>query len=216
MPEPGISTHVRPRAIRRGPFDRLDQQIEFVLELDRLKTVIRRTPLLDGSRRETDAEHSWHVAMMAVLLAEYADEDVDIGRVVRMLLIHDIVEIDAGDTFIYDDEAVAMQGQRQETAADRLFAMLPVEQGRELRALWEEFEAQESADARFAKAMDRLQPLLHNYFTRGGTWREPGVTADRVHERKRLIGRGSSHLWAYARTLLDDAVESGFLKRFDE
>jgi putative hydrolase of HD superfamily len=191
---------------------RLTQQLDFIREVDRLKSVLRQTPLLDRSRRENDAEHCWEVALMAVLLAEYADPPVYAHHVVVMLLVHDLVEIDAGDTFIYDDEAVATQRRRERAAADRIFGLLPAEQGNELRALWQEFEAQQSPEARFAKAMDRLQPLLHNYNTRGGTWRAPGVTEERVLERKELIGLAAPDLWAYARGLIEDAVEQGFLR----
>lgn len=150
---------------------------------------------------------------MAVLLAEYADPAVDVHHVVVMLLVHDLVEIDAGDTFIYDEVAVATQKARELEAADRIFGLLPDEQGTRIRALWEEFEAQESPEARFAKAMDRLQPLLHNYFTKGGTWQAPGVTQDRVIARKELIGLASPELWAYAESLIHDATRQGFLPR---
>lgn len=194
------------------PPESLAQQIDFILEIDRLKSVLRRTPLLDGSRRETDAEHSWQVALMAVLLAEYADPQVDINHVVVMLLVHDLVEIDAGDTFIYDEQARATQADRELKAADRIFGLLPEGQGERLRALWEEFEAQESREARFANAMDRLQPLLTNYFTKGATWKEPGVTQDRVIARNELIDLAAPELWAYAQELIKDAVRQGFLR----
>ena len=194
------------------PPESLSQQIGFILEIDRLKSVLRRTPLLDRSRAETDAEHSWQVALMAVLLAEYADPPVDIYRVVVMLLVHDLVEIDAGDTFIYDEQARATQTDRERRAADRIFGLLPAGQGERLRALWEEFEAQESPEARFANAMDRLQPLLTNYFTKGATWKEPGVTQDRVIARNELIALASPQLWAYAERLIQDATRQGFLR----
>jgi putative hydrolase of HD superfamily len=194
------------------PPESLSQQIDFILEIDRLKSVLRRTPLLDSSRRETDAEHSWQIALMAVLLAEYADPPVDIHRVVVMLLVHDLVEIDAGDTFIYDEQARATQTDREMKAADRIFGLLPPGQSEQLRALWEEFEAQESPEARFANAMDRLQPLLTNYFTKGATWKEPGVTLDRVIARNELIGLSSPQLWAYAEGLIQDATRQGFLR----
>jgi putative hydrolase of HD superfamily len=193
------------------PPQALSKQIDFILEIDRLKSVLRRTSLLDGSRRESTAEHSWQIALMAVLLAEYADPQVDINRVVMMLLVHDLVEIDAGDTFIYDEQARATQADRERRAADRIFGLLPQDQGQRLRALWEEFEARESPEARFASAMDRLQPLLTNYFTKGHTWKEPGVTQDRVIARNQLIGLSSPQLWAYAQELIKDAVRQGFL-----
>jgi putative hydrolases of HD superfamily len=195
----------------RASSARLAEQVAFALEADRLKSVVRQTPLLDSTRRETDGEHSWHVALIALVFREYADPEVDIARVIAMLLVHDLVEIDAGDTFIYDDSAVATQQRREAAAAARIFGLLPPDQRNELAALWEEFEAQRSPEARFAKAIDRFQPLLHNYFTRGGTWKNPGVTRARVIDRKRVIERGSPRLWAYAQELIDDAVAQGFL-----
>jgi putative hydrolase of HD superfamily len=191
--------------------ERLEQQLEFIAELDRLKHVVRRTPLIDGSRCETDAEHSWEVAMMAVVLAEHAGSPINLGRVVTMLLIHDVVEIDAGDSFLYDDQAGATKSARERTAADRLFQLLPSEQAAELRELWDEFEQLETPEARFAKAMDRLQPLLHNYRAGGGTWTHPGVDHAKVAQRKQIIGSGSPALWAYARELLQRAVDEGVL-----
>jgi len=194
------------------PPQALSKQIDFILEIDRLKSVVRRTPLLDSSRAETDAEHSWQIALMAVLLAEYAEPPVDIHHVVVMLLVHDLVEIDAGDTFLYDDAARATKRDRELRAADRIFGLLPPGQGERMRSLWEEFEAQKSPEARFAKAMDRFQPLLHNYYTRGGTWRAPGVTEDRVVARKAVIGLAAPELWSYAEGLIHDARENGFLR----
>jgi putative hydrolases of HD superfamily len=191
---------------------RLQDQLRFLKEVDRLKSVVRRTPLLDGSRCETDAEHSWELALMAVVLAEYADPPVVLDRVVHMVLVHDLVEIDAGDTFLYDDRAAADKAEREELAAERIFGLLPDDQATELRALWEEFEAQETAEARFAKALDRLQPLLHNYLTRGGTWKDSSVTAERVVQRKGVIAAGSPALWDHAEALLKEAMAEGFLR----
>src|SRR5262249_50705513 len=148
--------------------DRLARQIAFIIEIDKAKQVLRQTLLMDGSRLENDAEHSWHLAVMALLLAEYAGEAVDLLRVLKMVLIHDLVEIDAGDTFVYDVEALATRREREERAADRIFGLLPADVEEEFRALWEEFEAQATPEARFAAALDRLQPLLHNYHTGGG------------------------------------------------
>ncbi len=193
--------------------ERLEQQIRFVLEIDKLKTILRRTYLINAERRENTAEHSWHLAIMAILLAEYANEPVDVQRVVKMVLVHDIVEIDAGDTYYYDNAAAADKSVREIAAADRLFAILPSDQGNELRLLWEEFERGETADARFAAALDRFIPQLHNYHTRGKSWNEHGITADRVLERNVCISEGSRPLWEYARALLNDAVEKGFLPR---
>ncbi|HVR30836.1 MAG TPA: HD domain-containing protein [Thermoanaerobaculia bacterium] len=192
--------------------ERLAAQLRFVLEIDKLKTVLRRTWILDRSRRESSAEHSWHLAMMAVLLAEYGPDGLDLGRAIRMILVHDLVEIDAGDTFCYDERAVLDQEERERLAADRLFALLPSDLAEELRGLWEEFEKRTSPEARFAAALDRLQPVLHNYNTEGGTWREHEVTSDQVLERNRPIGDGAPELWQHVRALLDDAVARGLLK----
>jgi putative hydrolase of HD superfamily len=191
--------------------ERLHQQIGFILEIDKLKGIVRRTLLIDQSRRENDAEHSWHLAMMALVLAEYAEPGVDIGRVIRMLLLHDLVEIDAGDAFFYDAAAEADKEARERQAAERLFGLLPDGQGGDFRALWEEFEARETADARFARALDRVQPMLHNFHTEGGTWREYGVTLDQVRSRRALIADASTPLWDYVDGLLVEAVRRGFL-----
>lgn len=191
---------------------RLAQQIEFIMEIDKLKNVLRRTMVLADGRRENSAEHSWHIALMAILLAEYANAPVDLLRVVKMLLVHDIVEIDAGDTFAYSGVSRSEQQAKERLAAERLFRLLPVDQAAELRALWEEFDASESAEAKFALAMDRLIPALHNYYGNGGTWHEPGVALDRVIKRLSPIGDGSSELWQFVERMLHDAVARGFLK----
>jgi putative hydrolase of HD superfamily len=191
--------------------ERLAQQIAFILELDRLKTVLRQTLLTDGSRRENSAEHSWHLALMAIVLAEHADTPLDVGRVVAMLLIHDVVEIDAGDTFCYDAAGVLDQEERERLAADRLFGLLPSDQAAAMRGLWDEFEARQTPEARFAAAMDRMQPLLHNLQTGGGTWQIHGIALDQVLARTCPIGAGSTRLWAYAQDLLAQAVSSGML-----
>lgn len=191
--------------------DRLARQLAFVLEIDRLKSVLRRSLLTDGSRNENSAEHSWHIALMAVVLAEHAAEPVDVGRVVAMLLVHDVVEIDAGDTYVYDTVAAADKAEREERAADRLFGLLPADQAAEMRALWDEFERRETPEARFAAAIDRLQPILHNFATEGVAWRQHGVTADRVEAMNRHMGEGSEPLWEHARRLIADAVERGYL-----
>jgi putative hydrolase of HD superfamily len=192
---------------------RLAAQIGFILEIDRLKGVVRRNLVADASRRENTAEHSWHLAMLATTLSEHAAADVDVARVTRMLLIHDLVEIDAGDTFYYDSVAELDQGDREQQGADRIFGLLPAEQGAELRSLWEEFEARKSADARFAKAIDRFQPCLLNFHTEGGTWREYDLTLTEVLAKQgSTIEDGSPTLWAYTRQLLAEAVERGYLR----
>ena len=197
---------------KAGP-ERLEQQIRFILEIDKLKTILRRTYLLHVDRAENTAEHSWHLAMMAILLAEHANEPVDVPRVVKMVLIHDIVEIDAGDTYIYDTQGALDKAEREHAAADRLFGMLPYDQGLEFRTLWEEFEARQTPDAKFAGALDRFMPQLHNYHTQGRSWNEHGITADRVLERNVCMAEGSASLWDLAQALVDDAVAKGFLKR---
>ena len=191
--------------------DRLRDQVGFILEIDKLKGVVRRTYLVDGSRRENSAEHSWHVAVMAAVLAEHADEPVDAARVVRMLLVHDVVEVDAGDTFVYDTAAAESKAERERAAARRIFGLLPHDQGAELRALWEEFEAARTPDARFAAALDRMMPVLHNLHTGGRAWRENGVTADMVLARNRRIEEGSRALWEYLRAEIEGAVARGDL-----
>ena len=192
--------------------ERLNEQLRFLKEIDRLKSVLRQSPLLDSSRRENSAEHSWHLAMMAVTLGEYAPRGTDMGHVITMVLLHDIVEIDAGDTFLYAaDAAHALAHQAEHAAAERIFALLPADQARRLRAVWDEFEERRTPAARFARALDRLQPVLANYHTDGGTWRAHGVTADQVLEKVHLIEDGSPALGGYAREIVAAAIEKGFL-----
>lgn len=181
----------------------LDQQLTFLREIDRLKSVVRQSPLLDRSRKENSAEHSWHLAMYAMLLGEHAATSIDMQRVIKMLLIHDIVEIDVGDTPIHSGASVEQQAELEQKAAQRLFGMLPEWQGSELLALWQEFEASTSDDAKFAKALDRIQPLLTNVFTNGGTWSESGVTLEQVLQRYGpTIERGSPALWHVCQSLV--------------
>jgi putative hydrolase of HD superfamily len=194
--------------------DRLSQQIAFILEIDRLKTIARRTYLTDASRMENSAEHSWHIALMALVLAEHAnDPEVDLLKVVRMLLIHDLVEIDAGDTFAYDRSGQADKAAREKAAADRIFRLLPADQAVIFRGLWEEFEARQTAEARFAAALDRLQPLLHNLFTRGRAWREHDVRQSQVVAFNRHMADGAAVLWEYAAAAINQAVERGDLPK---
>ena len=175
--------------------NRTEQQLAFLVEVDRLKGVLRQTLLCDASRRENSAEHSWHLALMAVVLAEHSAEPVDVSRVIRMLLVHDIVEIDAGDTFAYDAGANTDRAEREQRAADRIFGVLPREQAHELRDLWEEFEAQQTAESRAANALDRLQPLLLNHRTNGGSWRSHGVRKAQVLRRMEPIRSALPSLW---------------------
>ncbi|MEI7879350.1 MAG: phosphopantothenoylcysteine decarboxylase [bacterium] len=192
---------------------RLAQQLAFIREIDKLKRVSRRTLLLDGSRFENDAEHSWHLAVMAVLLKEYANVPaMDLARVIKMVLIHDIVEIDAGDTYCYDEKGNVDKLAREKLAATRIFGLLPAEQQAEFHALWEEFEKRLTPEAQFAAALDRVQPLMHNYFTQGVVWRDHGVTRSKVLDRNRHVQDGSRPLWQFAEALIQDAVERGYLE----
>jgi putative hydrolase of HD superfamily len=192
--------------------ERLDQQIRFVTEIDQLKGVLRQTKLAGPGRRENSAEHSWHLAVMAVTLAEHAPPGTDIARVTAMLLVHDLVEIDAGDLFVYADAAQqARQEEAERAAADRIFALLPPDQAASFRGLWDEFEERRTPEARFARGLDRLQPMLANFNAGGGTWLEHGITADQVLAKVRLIEDGSPTLGRYARDLVDRAVAEGLL-----
>ena len=191
---------------------RLTQQVEFIVEIDRLKQVYRRTYLMDASRHENDAEHSWHLGVMAILLLEHAQSPrLDLLRVLKMVLVHDLVEIDAGDTFAYDDVGAVDKIQREQAAADRLFALLPTDQAAEFRAVWEEFEARQTPEARYAAALDRFQPMLHNYRTKGKAWQEHGITVDQVLARNQSMAEGSPLLWQYAQQFVADAVSKGYL-----
>ena len=190
----------------------LDSQLRFLLEADRLKTVLRQSTLIDVSRQENSAEHSWHLALMALVLPGHAPAGTDLGRVIAMLLLHDLVEIDAGDLFVYAGaEAQARQEVAEHAAADRIFALLPAPQAAALRGLWDEFEERRTPEAKFARALDRLQPMLANYETGGGTWLAHGVTADQVLLRVALIEDGSATLGEYARGLVARSVARGFL-----
>lgn len=193
--------------------DRLARQLQFILEIDKLKSIYRRTYLVDGERRENSAEHSWHLAMLAMVLAEHANEPLDVAKVIRMVLIHDIVEIDAGDTYIYGDQGD--KAAREGLAADRIFGLLPPDQEADFRGLWEEFESGATAEARFASALDRFVPQLHNYHTQGRSWKEHGITAERVLTRNEEMSQGSVTLWEWTQILIERAVTEGLLPRND-
>ncbi|WP_343555502.1 HD domain-containing protein [Sphingobacterium sp.] len=193
--------------------DKLLKQIEFIKEIDKIKYIQRKTKLFNSDRTENDAEHSWHLAVMAMVLSEHANQSVDLLKVIKMVLIHDIVEIDAGDTFIYDTEKNHTNTEVERLAAQRIFGILPAEQAEELIALWEEFEAGQTHDAQFARAMDRLEPLLQNSSNNGGTWNEPGVNYEKVYAKKSVIKDGSAVLWGYAEKLIDTGVMRGILKK---
>ena len=201
-----------PALCHNTPVTRLDQQLSFILEIDKLKTVLRQTLLIDKSRRENSAEHSWHLAVMAMLLSEYAVEPIDQLRVLKMLLIHDIVEVDAGDTFAYDAAGNSDKDEREQRAADRLFGLLPVEKGREFRALWDEFEARQTAESKYANALDRLQPLLHNWRTEGGTWRIHNVSRDKVLKRMEPVKIGMPEVYPLIEKIVDNACRAGWIK----
>ena len=192
--------------------ERLKQQMDFLLEVDKLKFINRQTYLSDGTRRENDAEHSWHLALMAVLLSEHADEEVDLLKVITMVLIHDLVEIDAGDTYAYDEAGKQTQRIREEKAADRIFAMLPKDQGEKFRALWEEFDAYETPEAKFAHVCHNVQPLMLNHATGGKSWRERGIRRSQVEKRNSRVGESSRTMKAYVEGILDKNVEKGNLK----
>lgn len=192
--------------------ERLEKQIAFLLEIDKLKHICRSGYLLDQSRHDTDVEHSWHFALMALILSGYADVSLDTYKVVKMGLIHDIVEIDAGDVCIYERKDAAAIHEAEKAAAKRIFGMLPPDQAAEFTALWEEFERGETPEAKFAVAIDRLDPVLHNYYTQGKAWRERGATADEVLNVNSCIGLASPKLWELVRGLILDGVEKGYLK----
>ena len=195
-----------------GQRDRFRQQIEFILEVDKLKNVLRKTILMDRSRRENSAEHSWHIALSVLILSEYAkDSDVDLFQVMKILLVHDLIEIDAGDTYCYDDQGRKDQTRREKKAADRIFNLLPADQARTLRELWDEFEERKTPESRFANALDRLQPFLHNYFTEGQIWQENNIKSAQVKSRMHPVDDGAPVLWNYVRFLIDDGVKKGFL-----
>lgn len=178
--------------------ERLQKQMEFIAEVDKLKKIGRQSYLTDSSRKENDAEHSWHLAMMAVFLSEYAKEDVDVLHVISMVLIHDLVEIDAGDTYAYDTEGNKSKRAREEKAADRIFNILPEDQAKKVRDLWEEFEANETPEANFANALDRVQPIMLNHKSDGKAWAEHGVALSQIMSRNINVEKGAPKLWEYA------------------
>lgn len=201
----------------RSPFpegidERLAAQLRFVAEADKLKTILRASPLAAADRRENDAEHSWHLALMVVLLAEYADEPIDVGHAVKLVVIHDLVEIYAGDSPVFVPGAADDQAEREEAAAERLFGLLPADQAAEIRALWDEFEAGRSPEARFGKAMDRLEPMLLNWLNGGGTWQLPGATESTVRAREAGVVAGSTSLGSFTGQLVDEGLRRGWIR----
>jgi putative hydrolases of HD superfamily len=193
--------------------DRLLQQINFIKEIDKIKYIQRKTKLFNSDRHENDAEHSWHLAMMAIVLAEHSNTHIDVLKVLKMLLIHDIVEIDTGDVFLHDTSKNHSNTEEETIAAKRIFGMLPTEQAEEFISIWEEFEAGETNEAKFAKSMDRFEPLLQNASNKGGTWAEYNVDYQRVFDTAHKIKKGSVTIWDYTEDLLDKSVEEGILKK---
>ena len=192
--------------------DRLVKQINFIIEIDKLKKILRQTALVDRSRQENVSEHSWHISVMALILAEYSNEsNLDILRVIKMLLVHDLVEIDAGDTFLYDNEGNHDKYEREQKAAQRIFGLLPSEQADELQTIWEEFEDMSSSEAKFAKALDSLQPVLMAFYNKGWSWKTHGLMKSQVLEKKKSIKKGSRMLWEYTKSLLNQATEKGYI-----
>lgn len=192
--------------------ERLKKQLDFILEIDKAKNILRQTHLSGHGRQENDAEHSWHMAVMAILLREYANEEVDVLRVITMLLIHDLVEIDAGDTYAYDDKGNESRPERERRAAERIYGLLPEDQGAQLRALWEEFEAYESPEAKYAHMLDNFQPLLLNDSNQGGDWRAHGVKKSQIYKRNEKTEQGSREIWSYMQELLQRNIDEGNIK----
>lgn len=192
--------------------ERMQRQMDFILETDKIKNVTRQTYLSDGKRKENDAEHSWHLALMCALLAEYAKEEIDVAKTMTMVLIHDIIEIDAGDTYAYDTAGNATKRQREVKAADRIFHILPPDQEAYLRGLWEEFEEGSTPEARFAIALDKIQPVLLNDASGGKSWREHGIALPQILKRNEHTPEGSPALWEYARELILENVKKGNIK----
>lgn len=190
---------------------RLDQQLKFTAEIDRMTSVYRRTLLISGERPENDAEHSWHIAVMALLFKEYCVEEPSVERAIKMCVVHDLIEIYAGDTFAYDVSGNASKANRENEAADRLFAQLPSEQGAEIRALWEEFDAMETTDAKYAACLDRIQPFLHNTLTEGHTWRDGGAVRSQVEKRMTVVREFMPEVYKWISSNLDRSVERGWI-----
>lgn len=191
--------------------ERISQQMNFITEIDKQKSIFRQSYLADGSRNENDAEHAWHLALMAIVLGEYSNESIDILKVIKMVLIHDLVEIDAGDTYAYDIKGNEDKYIRESAAAKRIFALLPQDQGKQLYQLWEEFEARETKEAKFAAALDRVQPILLNYLSEGKAWLKHSIARSQVEKRNEHTQEGSETIWNYICSILDSAVEKGYL-----
>lgn len=192
--------------------EKLKNQIKFVMVIDEMKNILRRNLLIDGSRRENDAEHSWHLAMIAMILEEYSAEKIDLERVLKIALIHDLIEVYAGDTFAYDEKAYEDKEEREKLAADKLFGMLDGGQGPYLRALWDEFEEMETPESRYANAIDRIQPLILNYMTNGHTWKLGDVHSTQIYKRMDIIRTATPELWHIVEGIINTSIEIGILK----
>jgi putative hydrolase of HD superfamily len=189
------------------------KQMEFLIEIDKLKSIQRKTKLIHEDRLENDAEHSWHLAMMALVLQGHANKEINLFKVIKMLLVHDLVEIDAGDTFAYDEQGHTDKAEREQKAAERIFGLLPEEQAKELMELWVEFEERATPEAAFASSLDRLQPIIHNYHNDGASWRQYGITSGQVLKRNAGINEGSTKLWSYTQDIVQQAVDKGILSQ---
>lgn len=193
--------------------ERLQKQLDFLLEIDKVKNIFRMTSITDGSRRENDAEHSWHLAIMALIFADYVDNDVDICKVMKMVLIHDLVEIYAGDTFAFDEKGYEDKAQREQEAATKIFGMLEKDQGKELRGLWEEFEEGQTKEAEYAIMLDTMQPLLLNYVAEGGTWKEHNIPLEKIYKRNEMtLTKGPQELKDLVNHIIDDCIQKGYIQ----
>ena len=190
--------------------EKFKKQIEFIIEIDKIKSIFRKTKLFDKSRHENDAEHSWHLAIMAIILSEYSNKPIDVFKVLKMVLIHDIVEIDSGDYIVYTQQT-AEKESKEKAAAERIFGILPLEQEAEFKSLWEEFEERSTPEAKFAAAIDRLEPVMQNYYTDADAWRENKISADQILRVNQRIERGSEKLWVYAKGLIDECIDKGLI-----
>lgn len=189
--------------------DRLEQQMNFIMEVDKLKTIFRQNYITGGTRKENDAEHSWHLAMMAYILGEHSNEEVDVLKTIGMLLIHDLVEIDAGDTYAFDSNGSVDKFDREKRAAERVFSILPEDQGQKLMDLWLEFEAQDTPESKFANAIDKIQPVLLHKITDGKSWKEHNVSLSQIEKRQAKTPEASTKIWEYTKEIIDEHVKKG-------
>jgi len=194
--------------------ERFKKQIEFLIEIDKVKSIFRRTRIFNNKRYENDAEHGWHMSLMALILSEYSNDKIDICKVIKMALIHDLVEIDVGDTFLYADNQTD-KNINERKCAERIFGLLPKDQYKEIMELWVEFEKKETSEAKFAGSMDRLGPIMQNFYDNGHAWNKHNITSDKILKVNSQIQKGSDELWEYAKSLIEKAIEKGDLKKAD-